>query len=115
MSTVSTHYTPSSLSDLSQRTEYEAWLLEGVYEIVNQRLAVERLDALIYPPNGGAPTCTVHGVGNCRIGDWRPGFLEAGAPLVFVTTFKLLDMLLGWVLTQNGGTSTHKFEQKIQR
>ena len=113
MSTVSIHYTPSLLSDLSQCTEYEAWLLEAVYEIANRRLAVQELDALIYPPKGGPPTQTVSGVGIVKPGDWRPGFLEAGAPLVFVTAFKLLDMLLEWVLIINGGTSTRTFSQKI--
>ena len=34
------------------------------------------------------------GVGSINIGDWCPGFLEAGAPLVLVTAFKLLDMIL---------------------
>ena len=103
MSTVSIHYTPPLLSDLSQCTEYEAWLLEAVYEIANRRLAVQELDALIYPPKGGPPTQIVSGAGNIKLGDWRPGFLEAGAPLVFVTAFKLLDMLLEWVLIQKGG------------
>lgn len=32
---------------------------------------------------------------------------------MFVTAFKLLDMLLEWVLAENGQTSTHKFAQKI--
>lgn len=39
--------------------------------------------------------------------------MEAGAPLVLVTGFKLLDMLLEWMLIENGHTSTHKFVQKI--
>lgn len=34
-----TMYGPESLGDLRARTEYEAWLLEEVYEIVDQRLA----------------------------------------------------------------------------
>jgi hypothetical protein len=35
-----------------------------------------------------------------------------GGPLVLVTAFKLLDMLLEWVLIANGHRSTHKFVQK---
>lgn len=105
---------PTELADLGARTDYEAWLLEAVYEITNRRIAVEDVDELIYPPSGRPPTQTIYGVGNITIGDWRPGFLEAGAPLVLVTAFKLLDMLLEWVLIANGHGSTHKFVQKIK-
>ncbi len=112
MSTV--HYPSSALSDLTERTEYEAWLLEAVYEIVNQSLAVEGGNEFVYPPNGGPPTLTISCAARFILGDWRIVFLEAGAPLVFVTSFKLLDMLLEWVLTQNGKNSTHRFEQKIK-
>ena len=54
------------------------------------------------------------GVGSINIGDWCPGFLEAGAPLVLVTAFKLLDMILEWVLDQNGYQSTFRFAQKLK-
>jgi hypothetical protein len=113
MTTMSTPYNAKSLDELKSRKEYEAWFLEAVYEIVDQPFAVEGGDGLIYPPAGGHPTYTLYGVANIIIGDWRPGFLKAGAPLVFVITFKLLDMLLEWVLTQNGKPPTYKFVQKI--
>lgn len=106
-------YDSTAIVDLRDRTEYELWLLEAVHEIVGQRLAVEGMDELIYPPNGGPPGQTIYGIGRTNIGDWRPGFLKAGAPLVFVTAFKLLDMLLEWVLQENGQSSTHSFVQKI--
>jgi len=109
----SSPFGPSALADLQARTAYEAWLLEPVYEISNQRIAVDDVDELIYPTSGAPPTQTIYGVGNIIIGDWRPGFLEAGAPLVLVTAFKLLDMLLEWVLAENGRATTHKFVQKI--
>jgi hypothetical protein len=104
---------PTELADLGARTDYEAWLLEAVYEITNQRIAVENVDELIYPPSGHSPIQRGYAVGNFTIGDWRPHFLEAGAPLVLVTAFKLLDMLLEWVLVANGHGSTHKFVRKI--
>jgi hypothetical protein len=106
-------YPAPTIVELQSRTEYEAWLLEAVYAVTNERLVVEGVDHLIYPPNGGPPTYTVYAVGNVNIGDWRPGFLDAGAPLVFVTAFKILDMLMEWVLVQNGHGATHMFSQKI--
>lgn len=114
MSTSPVQYTASAITDLTDRTEYEVWLLEAVYDIANQRLAVEGIDELIYPPDGSPPTQTISGVGAINVGDWRPKFLEVGTPLVLVTTFKLLDMLIEWVLVQNGHASTFRFQQKIQ-
>jgi hypothetical protein len=102
-----------AIEDLRTRTEYEAWLLEAAYELSDKALAGQRLDLLIYPPGGGPPTVTAFASTNVRLGDWREGFLKAGAPLVFVTTFKLLDMFFEWILAQNGKTQTFRFNQKI--
>jgi hypothetical protein len=77
-------------------------------------LAVQAPDAFIYPHNGGSPNNIVYGSGRIMIGDWRAGFLEVGAPLVFVTNFKLLDMVLEWVLIQNGIKATHQYKKKTQ-
>ena len=49
----------TTLSHLQQRTDYEAWLLEEVYRITNQPIAVEDADELIYPPTGAPPTQTI--------------------------------------------------------
>lgn len=105
-------YPASSLADLNVRTEYEAWFLEAAYEIVDQRIATSKPDQFVYPPNGGPPVSVKYASSHIRIGDWRGGFLKVGAPLVFMTAFKLLDMLIEWVLTQNGNASTHSFKKK---
>jgi len=84
-----------------------------VYDITDQRIAVEDVDELIYPPSGAPPTQTLYAKLSIVIGDWRPGFLRAGAPLILATAFKLLDMLLEWVVAVNGTASTYKFAQKI--
>ena len=106
-------YDRQSLIDLKDRTEDESWLLEAAYEIVENSLFPEWPDQLIYPPVGGDPQLIAYGRGNIVIGDWRPHFLKAGAPLLFVTTFKIIDMLVEWVLEQNGQRSTYRFQQKI--
>lgn len=107
------NYTPKAVIDLRDRTEYEASFLEMVYEVADLRLIPGSGDAWVYPPYGGPPQCTIFGAAHIKIGDWRPGFLDAGAPLVLVTAFKALDMLLEWVLEQNGHTKTFRFVQKI--
>ena len=111
-------YNSSVITDLTDRTQYEGWLLEAVYDIAEQSIAVSLGDELIYPPDGSKPTVHHHLRANSLIiGDWRPKFLEVGAPLVLVTSFKLLDMLIEWVLTQNGVIANHKyytFAEKIK-
>ena len=106
-------YDPQSLADLSDRTQYESWLIEAVYAIADESLFPEWPDQMVYPASGGEPSLGVFGRGNIVIGDWRPHFLQVGAPLIFVTTFKLLDMLAEWMLNENGLRSTHRFAQKI--
>jgi len=101
------------VNDLQERTDYEAWLLEAVYEIVDEPVAVSGVDHLVYPPTGGPPDLFGYGAANVTLGDWRPGFLQAGAPLVLVTAFKLLDMLIEWILAQNRVRATHRFTEKI--
>jgi len=104
-----------ALSKLAERTEYETWLLEAVYAIVEQELFPSWPDAVVYPVDKSKVQFFAYGRGNINIGDWRPGFLNAGAPLVFVSTFKLLDMLIEWMLEENGEPSTFRFQQKLQR
>ena len=105
----------NSLIKLGKRTEYETWLLEAVYAIVEQELFPSWPDGVIYPVDKSKAQFIVHGRSNIIIGDWRPGFLNAGAPLVFVSTFKLLDMLIEWILEENQFPSTFRFQQKMQK
>jgi len=104
----------SALSGLSERVEYEMWLLEAVYAISEQELFPSWPDAVIYPAGSSTAHFYVYGRANAVIGDWRPGFLNAGAPLVLVSIFKLLDMLIEWILEENGERSTFRFQQKLR-
>jgi hypothetical protein len=104
-----------ALPGLSERTEYETWLLEAVYAIAEQELFPTWPDAVVYPVDRSKAQFFAHGRANIVLGDWRPGFLNAGAPLVFVSTFKLLDMLLEWILEANGIASTFRFQEKLRQ
>lgn len=103
----------TALIQLAERTEYETWLLEDVYRLVEQELFPTWPDAVVYPLDNSKAYFFVHGCAKIAIGDWRPGFLNAGTPLIFVSTFKLLDMLFEWVLEENGVSSTYRFQQKL--
>ena len=105
---------PRSRARLSDRIEYEMWLLEAAYAIEEEELFPHWPDSVVYPVDRSQAQFFANMRGNIVIGDWRPGFLSAAAPLVFVTTFKLLDMLVEWVLEENGTPSTFRFQQKLQ-
>ena len=105
----------NALIKLSERTEYEIWLLEAVYSLVEQELFPSWPDGVIYSLGKSKAQFIGHARANIILGDWRPGFLSAGAPLVFVSTFKLLDMLIEWTLEENGDPSTFHFQQKLKK
>jgi len=75
-------YDAAAFLRLAERTEYEAWLLEAVYALVEQELFPAWPDGLVYPVDRSKAQFFVHARANIVIGDWRPGFLNVGAPLV---------------------------------
>lgn len=113
MAITTAHYTSQIITDLTDRTIYEAWVLEAVYNLTDFPIAVSDNDNWIYPANGGQPTAHHYATAHLVIGDWKPQFLEVGTPLVFVATYKLLDMVVEWVLHQNVSPVPWRFVDKI--
>lgn len=100
---------------LLEKTEYEAWLLEEIYKIAEQNLFPDWPDSVVYSLDNPTPQFTTYGRANIVIGDWRPKFLDAGAPLIFVSAFKLLDMFMEWIIEGNGLTPNYRFSSKIKQ
>ena len=92
----------AALVELAERTAYEIYLLEDVYTLVEDKLFRCWSASVIYAVNNPKPVSWPGAVLSATWGDWRRDFLKAGAPLIFVSTFKLLDMLVEWVLQKNG-------------
>jgi hypothetical protein len=107
-------YDKSSVDRLLEGVAYELWLIEEAYRVTDKRLAVEDVDELIYPPAGGMPAVTIYGMLGIDEGDWRPGFLRVGAPLILVTCFKLIDMVVEWMMQENGLRVSFRFKEKIK-
>jgi len=49
-----------TINDLTERTECETWLLEDVFETVNQQIAVEREISPSPPNTGRSLGCVEH-------------------------------------------------------
>jgi hypothetical protein len=109
------HFDKAFYNKLAELTEYEMWFLEAVYGLAGKPLFPTWPDQLIYFPGENKPTMLGYMSANIVIGDWRSGFLAAGSPLVFVTTFKLFDMFIDLVLENNGFAQTFRFQQKISQ
>lgn len=112
MNTQST-FDPNALTKLAERVEYETWLLEAVYALVEQELFPSWPDGVVYPVDSSEAQFIAHIRGNQVVGDWRPGFQNAGAPLIFVIIFKVLDMLIEWILEENKVSPGFRFQQKL--
>lgn len=108
-------YDQQAIAELSDRANYEAWLLEGVYKLVNDELFPNFPDDVIYPLGNLPPVFFGYMQGTIVLNDWRPGFLAAGTPLVFISAFKFLDMFLEWVLERNDCKSRQTFSEKIKK
>lgn len=111
-------YDRNALCVLAERTEYEAWFLESVYrisEFIETPWFRKIPDTLISPVDSSEINFVNYCEVNFAIGGgipWQAGFLNAGSPLIFITTFKLLDMFIEWVLEQNEYEKTFRFEEK---
>lgn len=105
----------TELQDLRDRTQYEAWFLDAVYEIGEESSRDPGPSQIVYSSDGAPGRKIANMAGRCVIGDWRGGFLKTGAPLVFITSFKLLDMILEWILDRNGRKVGFRFQEKLKQ
>jgi len=102
------------MRELRELVGYEDWLLQSVYQLTENELFPEWPDETVYDAETKNPVTTGYGRINIVLGDWRPSFQHAAAPLIFVTSFKLLDMLFEWIL-KNDGPVGFRFSEKIKK
>jgi len=95
---------------------YEVFFLMEVFGIIRQPISGRYDETLEYPEDGSAPGRTAHGYISMMMGDWRPGFLNAGGPLILASSFKVLDLIVEWVLGNDSRTAKGgalQFKQKV--
>lgn len=101
--------------ELRELTGYEDWLLQHVYKLTEDELFPEWPDAVVYDADTKSSVARNSGRGNAVLFDWRPGFLQVAPPLIFVASFKLLDMMFEWVLNGNDRPAGFRFGKKIEQ
>lgn len=102
-----------SLERLRERVQYEDWLLESVYRLVEQDLFPHWPDELIFRLGQVKPEKHTFARASIDLFDWRDRFLNVGAPLIFVSAFKLLDMMFEWILAENDREVGFRFQKKV--
>lgn len=103
---------PNPVSDLLNAIAYERFFLEQVYRLTvdNGRPAVDI--ELAYAANG-EPGRQGFRRSYLDLGDWRSGFIAAGTPLIFTTTFKVLDSVFEWLIKTPTKAPPNQIEHKL--
>lgn len=105
-------------SELKDLVNYEVFLLVESYRIIKNPISKKYTEILEYPHDGSAPKLSIIDHINMISGDWRSGFLRAGGPLIFSSAFKVLDLIVEWVLGPDSRTAklgSLQFNEKVTR
>lgn len=103
--------------DLADGVRFELVFLQEVYRISAWDMSpVDMPDLVMYYDGSGCPCFEICGRGIADFSDWRPGFMAVGKPLVFITAFKVMDILVSWVIERaTGRLAPFKTEEKYKR
>ncbi|WP_306553400.1 hypothetical protein [Acidovorax sp.] len=107
-------YSSADIDNLEERTLYETFLLERIFNLERKWTAERHVEEITFWAGGpdvvGERTHTLY-ADSINFG---PAFTEIGMPLLFVTAFKLLDMVIEWGVEANGRRVRHQFEDKLK-
>ena len=110
-------YDAAYLSELAEETSYELWTLEFFRaKFFKQTECANSLYSFKVGEDArpGVPKTHVDISFSCGIGDSAvDGALGQFRPLAFISSFKLQDMIVGWILNANGIPAGWRFKQKI--
>ncbi|MDY0748712.1 hypothetical protein SNE35_29710 [Paucibacter sp. R3-3] len=92
---------PLDPAKLREAVAYETYLLLNVYRLLQEPLQGQYERVWIYPRGSDSPVPlpgrpdhhVIDGVSH-----WSGGFRVAGGPLIVVTAFKVLDMIVEWII-----------------
>ncbi|WP_257834495.1 hypothetical protein [Burkholderia glumae] len=104
---------PNSISDLLNAIEYERFFLEQVYKITTSDRSPD-VDIELSYTRDGEPRRKAFGRGSMVLGDWRPGFVAAGKPLIFIVAFKILDSMFDWLVKMPSKAAPRQVKQKLE-
>lgn len=102
---------------LSETVAFEAYFLQDIYQLVQQPLVGSYERVWIYPAGSDVPVAfpgrpdQFYADGIQR---WTSGFLGTGGPLIFVTAFKVLDMIVEWIVGPPSKGQQWQFKDKTE-
>lgn len=99
------------VSELLNAVAYEKFFLEQVYRLTINNGSPDIEIEISYTPDG-EPLRKGRGW-HIDISDWRGGFIAAGRPLIFITTFKILDSMFDWLVKTPSKPAPIQIDQKL--
>lgn len=112
MNTPSSIYT-ARVAELTERTAYEAFLLEQALELSTKRVVERKIEDMIFWVEEGELRSSHKNIAYVQAVSLKSLLIPIGMPLLFVTAFKLLDMIIEWCTEVNDKSGRMNFEQKI--
>lgn len=104
---------PNPIGELVKLVKYEIFFLEQVYRLTTVK-AIPDIEIELSYGSDGKSRRKVSASAHLDMSDWRPGFLAAGAPLIFVTAFKIIDLIVDWMLKTPSKPAPLQFSQKLE-
>lgn len=100
------------ISNLLDAVAYEKYFLEQVYRLAVGYNSSDIEIELSYTADG-EPHRKGFGRACIDLADWRPGFITAGRPLIFITAFKVLDSIFDWLIKTPSKDAPNQVDQKL--
>lgn len=101
------------VSELLDAITYENFFLEQVYRLTASN-GPTNIDIELSYTDNCEPRRKAFSRSYIDLSDWRPGFISAGMPLIFITTFKILDSIFEWLIKTPFKAAPLQIEQKLE-
>lgn len=95
-----TMYNQGAISDLQQKLDYDLWLLEFVADLDNKINGGPASSMVIFSDNEDSVSHSVN-LDASSGGSLTSRSIEAMMPLIFVASYKVIDMIFEWILELN--------------
>lgn len=97
-------------TELEEMLGYERYILKACNDAIRQSRGVCGPTTIVIPDEGPNQIC-LHI--EDTIGDTGAGMTHRMSPLIFAASYKLLDMVIEWIIRENGLNCPYPFAQKV--
>jgi hypothetical protein len=99
-------------NELKDQVVYEVFFLQELFKVIDKPLSGVYREVWVYEPSASSPKFGIKDRASMP-GHWREGFLRIGGPLVLISAFKILDLIVEWILEPPSKGGMRKFQEKM--